>query len=377
MQKQDLEIFLEELKNLINVESPSNNKEGIFKVATLFENKAKSLGLQVKRVSFDGEVGDCLVISNNLEADQYDVMLSSHMDTVFEIGHIKNAPFTIDGNIVKGPGVIDCKGCALMGLYALKELDYSKMNIVYLLNSQEEISSPNTSYLIKEYAKKSKACLVLEPGRPNGEYVLSRKGAIRYDITFKGIGAHSGNNPDKGASAVFEAAKFINYFSRMNDYEVGHTFNALVTNGGGKVLNMIPDYAEVALEMRYEVPKSLELVAKTIEEAIENRLNSKVQIECKERSHLFPMFDETKSKEIKDVLDKTGKKMGHSVQWIKAGGGSDGNTASEVGCPTLDGFGMVGGNMHTAEEFGEIDTIIPRTNFLIASINDLVEHFRK
>ena len=375
MEKQDLDLFLSELKNLINIESPSNNVEGISKVADIFEAKAKTMGLQTKRVVFKDNVGDCLVISNNLEAEQFDVMLSSHMDTVFEIGHIKKAPFNIDGNIVKGPGVIDCKGCALMGMYSLNELDYSGKNIVYLLNSQEEIGSPETGALIKEYAKKSKCCLVLEPGRPNGEYVLSRKGVVRYNVSFKGIAAHSGNNPDKGASAVFEAANFINHSSQINDYDVGHTFNALVTNGGGSALNMIPEYAEVALEMRYVVPESLDFVQNIIQKAIANRLNSKVEIEYKQRDHLYPMFDVTKSKEIKEILDKTGVRLGHQVEWIKAGGGSDGNIASEMGCPTLDGFGMVGGNMHTAQEFGEIDTIIPRTNFLIHSINDLSHYF--
>ncbi|MGI9451812.1 MAG: M20 family metallopeptidase, partial [Geminicoccaceae bacterium] len=37
-------------------------------------------------------------------------LLLGHYDTVWPIGTLKNMPFSVDGNIVRGPGVYDMKG---------------------------------------------------------------------------------------------------------------------------------------------------------------------------------------------------------------------------------------------------------------------------
>ena len=42
------------------------------------------------------------------------------------------------------------------------------------------------------------------------------------------------------------------------------------------------------------------------------------------------------------------------------GGGSDGNYLSPLGVAVLDGLGAVGGNLHTDEEYLELDSIAPR-----------------
>lgn len=43
-----------------------------------------------------------------------------------------------------------------------------------------------------------------------------------------------------------------------------------------------------------------------------------------------------------------------------SGGAADANYASAVGASALDGFGIVGGNIHTENEYAELNSIIPR-----------------
>ena len=42
-----------------------------------------------------------------------------------------------------------------------------------------------------------------------------------------------------------------------------------------------------------------------------------------------------------------------------------------VGTPTLDGFGIVGGNIHTPEEYAEVESVAPRIYLLSRMIMEL------
>jgi len=46
------------------------------------------------------------------------------------------------------------------------------------------------------------------------------------------------------------------------------------------------------------------------------------------------------------------------------GGGSDGQYAAAVGCPTLDGLGVIGGGAHSAREFTLTRSLPERTALL-------------
>ncbi|MCL2567355.1 MAG: M20/M25/M40 family metallo-hydrolase [Alphaproteobacteria bacterium] len=369
MNEKDLAAYLKELEEITNIESPTNYAAGINSVINYFEKKAANLKLQSQVVNLGAgdKAGDCLLVSNNLNAEKFDVLLMAHADTVFPVGTLKDAPFRIDGNKAKALGVIDDKGCALMAFYALEKLGNADFSYLLLINSCEETGSPYSSDLIKEYAKKSRHCIVLEGAREDGSLVATRKGILKYIIDFKGISAHAGNNPERGASAVAEAANFIVQFSQLNDYTEGHTFNTIMLKGGD-AFNVVPEFASVGLEVRYVKDSSIAFTENKIKEVLGNPLNAKVSSIYVKEDHKYPMFDEKNLPMMKSVVEESGKTVGVAVKWVNAGGGSDGNISSSVGCPTIDGMGPIGGNMHNKEEYLEIDSVIPRCNLLIESI---------
>lgn len=51
-----------------------------------------------------------------------------------------------------------------------------------------------------------------------------------------------------------------------------------------------------------------------------------------------------------------------------SGGAADASLSAGVGVPTLDGFGIVGGNIHTPEEYAEVDSVSPRIYLLTRMI---------
>ena len=46
------------------------------------------------------------------------------------------------------------------------------------------------------------------------------------------------------------------------------------------------------------------------------------------------------------------------------GGASDANTTSGMALPTLDGLGPIGGDDHSADEWLDLDSIVPRVALL-------------
>ncbi|MDD0824245.1 M20/M25/M40 family metallo-hydrolase [Mannheimia sp. AT1] len=371
METKALDTFLAELKEITDIESPANSLEGVNKVADWFIHKADKLGLAHKRLPMTSDkVAESLLISNDLNASQYDILFIAHMDTVFPVGSGKDVPFTFKDGKVNALGVIDDKSGALLTFYILQELDLSKLKVAVYLNSHEELGSPYAKESIREYARKSKYCFVMEPAREDGSMVATRKGVITYDIEFHGVPAHAGNNPERGRSALVEAANFIVEFSKLNDYDIGHTFNCVMTNGG-TAHNVIADYAKLTIEMRYRLPSSTEYFEAQLQRVLGNPFVEGVTSTKTLVNDEAPMIDEVNLPKIKALFDEVGQEMQTEVKWIDAGGLSDGNIAASAGCPTIDGLGPTGGNMHAKTEYLVVDSIVPKCNLVLRVINKL------
>ncbi|WGE88952.1 M20/M25/M40 family metallo-hydrolase [Actinobacillus arthritidis] len=371
MQNSQLNDFLNELKTITDIESPASHICGVNQVADWFIQKAEKLGLSHKKLPMNSDnVADCLLISNNPDAEQFDILFIAHMDTVFPVGTANDVPFTNNGERINALGVIDDKSGALLSFYVLQELDLTKYNIAVYLNSHEEIGSTYAKDSIREYARKAKYCFVMEPAREDGSMVATRKGVITYKIDFHGVVAHAGNNPERGRSALVEAANFIVEFSKLNDFEIGHTFNCVINNGGN-AHNVIADFASLTIEMRYRLPSSLEYFEQHLQRVLGNPFvegvtSNKVLINSE-----APMIDEVNLPKVKQIFDEVGKQLHYPIKWVDAGGLSDGNIAASAGCLTIDGLGPTGGNMHAKTEYLEVDSIVPKCNLVVAVIKHL------
>jgi glutamate carboxypeptidase len=60
--------------------------------------------------------------------------------------------------------------------------------------------------------------------------------------------------------------------------------------------------------------------------------------------------------------------VGLNITGEFAGGCADSGFTAAVGCPTICATGPVGGKAHTAEEYLEIDSIVPRAQALALAI---------
>lgn len=350
--------FLKDLEQLVNIDSGSNNVEGVNKVADYFKDKYIALGWLVKECQYSSDIGKCLEIRNNNE-ENIDVLIIGHMDTVFPAGTAKERPFYINETRAYGPGVADMKSGLLTAYYAMKSIHKSaleKLNICIFYNSDEEISSAYSQARIKELAKRSKYAFVAEPGRSDGSMVMARKGLVKYMVEFKGVAAHAGVEPQKGRSAIHEMANWVVDLTKLNNYEIGTSINFGVVSGG-TVANVVADKAYAEIDLRYKIKDEMIKFENRVLQLQENPFITDVKVEVHKRGARPPMNPDANTYKLMKTVEDIGKKLDIDIKWSSTGGGSDANFTSELGVPSIDGLGPVGGGCHGVSEYIEIDSI--------------------
>lgn len=351
--------YLKDLEKVVNVDCGTATIVGVKQVAETFKKHYEDMGFTVKLVDLGDKVGPGLFATNKPDAERYDVMLNAHLDTVFPEGTVAQRPMTIKGDRAYGPGVLDCKAGAMTIVYALKNLPketLDKLAILVACNPDEETGSVSSHDWLKECAAKSDRALIFEPAREGGELVCARKGSSTYRITFHGVSAHAGNNPERGCDAIYAMVQFIMAVKQLADWDRGITLNFGAIKGG-TVANVVADFAETELDLRVWNDEDYDEINAKIMQLAQQEWVKGVTQEIVEKNHhaAMPLSEATKA--MAGLIEEAAKLEGYDIAWMKAGGASDGNTTASMGVPTLDGLGPVGGGMHCDKEYLEINSI--------------------
>ncbi|MCD9513267.1 M20 family metallopeptidase [Photobacterium phosphoreum] len=357
--------YLEELRPLINIDCGTLTVDGIDVVATLMAQKYLDLGWNVKRIDC-GIAGTGLEVRNKPQADHIDVMLIGHMDTVFPVGTAAARPMTHDDERAYGPGVSDMKSGLLSVVYALRDLDLTALDalsICVCMNPDEEIGSLHSETWLKSVAINAKHVLVAEAARADGSLVKARKGMARYRLSFHGKAAHAGNEPQNGRSAITEMAHWILAINAMTDFESGTTLNAGVVSGGAGA-NIVPDFAEVVVDVRFWDNDEYAAVDAQIRTLTETPFIDGVTITVEREAHKPSMVPSPQTEVLMAQVEAVGKELGIDITWQAVGGGSDANLTAVLGIPTLDGLGPIGAGFHSEDEWLDLASIEPRIRLL-------------
>ncbi|MCD9493430.1 M20 family metallopeptidase [Photobacterium carnosum] len=357
--------YLEELRPLINLDCGTLTVDGIDVVATTMAQKYLDLGWNVKRIDC-GIAGTGLEVRNKPLADHIDVMLIGHMDTVFPVGTAAARPMTHDNERAYGPGVSDMKSGLLSVVYALRDLDptaIDALSICVCMNPDEEIGSLHSETWLKSVAVNAKHVLVAEAARADGSLVKARKGMARYRLSFHGKAAHAGNEPQNGRSAITEMAHWILAINAMTDFDSGTTLNAGVVSGGAGA-NIVPDFAEVVVDVRFWDNDEYAAVDAQIRTLTETPFIDGVTITVEREAHKPSMVPSPQTEVLMAQVEAVGQELGIDITWQAVGGGSDANLTAVLGIPTLDGFGPIGAGFHSADEWLDLASIEPRIRLL-------------
>ncbi|WP_418114916.1 M20 family metallopeptidase [Vibrio scophthalmi] len=367
--------YLEELRPLIDVDCGTYTVEGIESIATQFEAKfAEMTGWSVKRVDC-GKAGLGLEIRNKPEADVIDVMMIGHMDTVFPVGTAAARPMTNDAEKAYGPGVSDMKSGLLNIVYAMRNLDQAvldKLSICICMNPDEETGSLDSVEWIQSVAKNAKNVLVAEAARADGGLVKARKGMAGYKITFKGVAAHAGNEPENGRSAITEMANWILAINAMTNFESGTTLNVGVVSGGAGA-NIVPEHAQAVIDVRFWSNEEYDDVDTKLRAMLDTPYVDGVSITMERESYKPSMVASPLTEALMALVEESADELEIAINWKEVGGGSDANNTAILGVPTLDGFGPVGAGFHSDQEYLLLESIEPRIRMLMRVLEKLAK----
>ncbi|MEO8251051.1 MAG: M20 family metallopeptidase [Chloroflexota bacterium] len=360
--------YLAELEGLVNLDCGSYTPVGVNAVADVVSASLAELGAQVERIPHQPQsgqpaLGDLVV--GHLEEGGPRLLLIGHMDTVFGEGTAAARPFRTDRDRALGPGVSDMKGGLLAGLHAIAALHEAgfRPSVTFVANPDEEIGSPFSTPRIRELAGQHDAALVLECARANGDIVSARKGIADFEIRLTGRAAHAGVEPEKGRSAILEAARQVIALHGLNSRWPSVTLNVGVIEGGSRP-NVVAEACRLEVDLRAATVDELELAAAEVRSLVTHTTVDGVAVELTRLAYHPPMERTPPSARLAALASTIAGELGFIVHDAATGGASDANTTSAAGLPSLDGLGPVGGDDHSIEEWLDLTSVVPRTTLL-------------
>ena len=369
-----LPTLLDELRGLTSIDCGSYTKAGVDEVGGWVADRFRGLGADVEVHPHD-TFGETVVGTwTGRSGAGPRVLLIGHMDTVFDEGTAAARPFRIEDDIAYAPGVSDMKGGLLTGIHAVEALssaaDHSSTGLpferlTYVANPDEEIGSPSSTPIIRDIARRSDVCLVLEGARANGDIVSSRKGIIDARLAVHGRAAHAGVEPEKGRSAILAAAHLVTALHELTGRWPGVTVNVGVI-GGGTRPNVVAERAMLEIDLRAVRAADLAAVEEAVLEMLTAPTVPDVTVEMTTLHRWQPMEKLERSGHLAETAIALAERLGFSTRDVATGGASDANTTSGMGVPSLDGLGPIGGLDHSPGEYLEVGSIAPRTTLLAA-----------
>ncbi len=373
--KNESDNIFKNFENIVNINSFSNNIEGIKKVYDYLTDISEGYGIKLKEIYSSKKVRPHLMYQRDLNENFY--ALIGHVDTVHppqsDFDHIIEK----DGHYI-GPGTNDMKSGIIVALYSLillqKIYPDRKLPIKILFNSDEEIGSFDSKEIIQSEFKNALAGFVFEAGRlPGNQIVTGRKGVFNIDINIEGKPSHAGVAPQNGINAISAACEIIQKLHQLNNFEKGTTIGCNIIKGGVAV-NVVAPFCKIEVDGRFVTQNDGNEVLKKIDEILKrpNSVGAKVNYEI---PHLRPPMERSKKgEELYHKYKEVSNSLGIECSETSTGGGSDANFLSAMGIPALDGLGAVGNYSHTKKEFTIKNSITDRIKIFTMFMNGLIEN---
>ena len=353
------------LAELVHIESPSRDPDAVLPVYAALREHYRGLGYITFPRRGNKTGGYMLARPRDRDKSKSLQLLIGHADTVWPKGTLDTMPMDEEKGKIMGPGVFDMKAGLTQMIFAIKTIQDLGLEMevtpIILVNGDEEIGSRESTTVIKRLAKISERAYVLEPPLGlEGKLKTTRKGLGRFTVTIRGVAAHAGLDPGKGASAILELSHVVQKFFALNDHERGVTVNVGMIEGGVSA-NVVAPECSAVVDVRVPTHEAAQEVEAKIRSITSE--NPDVALEIEGFFGRPPMEATSRNKALYDQARRAASELGLKIDETSAGGGSDANTTSQF-TATLDGLGTTGDGAHARHEHIIRDAFIERTALL-------------
>jgi glutamate carboxypeptidase len=352
----NVDAMLEDLRTLVEIESPSRDLDALTAsakaVATIIESR---LGGQA--VLVESAAGPHVHWSGGGEPA---VLILGHHDTVFPLGTLERRPFRVEDGRATGPGVFDMLGGLVQAVHGLATLE-DRSGVEILVTADEEVGSHASRALLEERAMACGAVLVLEGAADGGALKTGRKGCGSFKVSVTGRASHAGLEPAAGVNALVEAAHQVLDIAALGRPEIGTTVTPTVATAGTSD-NVVPAEATVLVDVRVESAGEKERVEAAFAALAPHLDEARIAVQGGVGR---PPMPESASAELFALAER----LLPGIEGVAVGGGSDGNFTAALGVPTLDGLGAVGGGAHADHEYLVVDAMAERARLVAGLVH--------
>ena len=305
------------------------------------------------------------------------VIMSGHYDTVFAPGTFETIRDLGNGRL-NGPGLADMKGGLCVMREALLAFEAGplkdKLGYQIVITPDEEIGNFASSRALTEAARSGAHIgMTYEPCMDTGAMSGGRKGSAVFDIVLHGKAAHAGRAKHEGRSALEAAAELVLGLEALNGQRDGVTVNVGSIDGGAPV-NIVPELAIVRFGARAPDAEAAQWATQQVE-----RLFARATARDGIHGHLHggfyrPPKPRNKAQQaLFDAVAATGKAIGLSLVFEDTGGVCEGNNIFAAGVPNVDTLGVMGGRIHSNEEYVLVDSFAERAALSALLLNRLAD----
>ena len=352
------------LEQLVSRESPSDDPARVGELSRWISGRLVAAGIPAECVPCEGR-GDALLARAETAGG---TLLLGHLDTVWPAGTLAERPFRVEGGVATGPGVFDMKGGLAVVLAVLQAAGRGEVRpagpVSLFLTPDEEVGTTASRERLVAEAKRHARVLVLEPAGDGGAAKIARKGIGQTTVRFRGVASHAGLEPEKGASALGELARFVLFAEALADRALGTSVVPTLAKAGSRA-NVVPESAELTIDFRVWSAAEGERVASAI--GSYRSFDARVSVEVEGGLNRPPMEATRISMEMFGLASAIAARLGFPLPSARVGGASDGNLTAGAGVPTLDGLGPSGGGAHARTEHLLVDDL-PRRCALLAAL---------
>ncbi|MHA2610257.1 MAG: M20 family metallopeptidase [bacterium JZ-2024 1] len=285
------------------------------------------------------------------------VFFVGHLDVVD--GEPEQFEPRIDGERLWGRGALDMKGSCAVMIYLFRSLaeEGKETSFGLMLTTDEEIGSAHgVEYLLHTVGWSADFALI-----PDGGYdfhtVLSEKGALHFRIQSKGVAAH-GSRTWEGVNAIDRIFQFYTALKALfpsepcNDPEHWHPTLNLGTIQGGKKVNIVPDFAQAEMDIRFPEPYTFD----EMKEKVERLVQAFPGLEWEILTRAEVVTAQPDNPYVQKYRRAVGEITGKTPRILREHGATDGRFFAEKGIPIVITY-PVGSGIHTPNEWVNIPSL--------------------
>ena len=324
----------------------------------------------------DFETGPIIRVSSRPEAP-VQVIMSGHYDTVFPEGTFTEITDLGEGRM-NGPGLADMKGGLSVMLGALEAFEAGpmkdKIGYQIVITPDEEIGNFASSPALKQAAQSGAMIgMTYEPCMESGAMSGGRKGSAVFDVVLHGRSAHAGRSKEDGRSALEAAAHMVVDLEALNNRREGVSFNVGAIEGGGPV-NIVPDLAIVRFGARAPDADAAQWATWEVERIFrEAKARDGISGHLHGGFYRPPKPRNDAQQALFTAVAETGKALNLDLEFVDTGGVCEGNNIFAAGVPNVDTLGVMGGRIHSSEEYVVMSSFVERASLSALLLNRLAD----